>query len=164
MGRFDSTHLVLRHRVSPGVGNKVAFKALSERGIGMDIEGEIKASDGSVAAEFSALHAGMGLFTLFPKQGEVYTAICRNSEGVEKSFLLPSANPDAVVLNVDADGAKVDISAMTGGRSLDGCRLVVHERGRLLSSTVLSDKLTEISLDKKQIPAGVVNVFPPKVP
>ncbi len=141
----------------PGVGNKVAFKALSERRIGMDIEGEIKASDGSVAAEFSALHAGMGLFTLFPKQGEVYTAICRNSEGVEKSFLLPSANPDAVVLNVDADGAKVDISAMTGGRSLDGCRLVVHERGRLLSSTVLSDKLTEISLDKKQIPAGMVN-------
>src|SRR5476651_753748 len=52
----------------------IGFKAIGEDGHGVNVKGEILNKGGETAAVFESSHKGMGVFSLVPQPGEVYTA------------------------------------------------------------------------------------------
>lgn len=81
-----------------GLPSIVGFKAISEDGKGVNVNGKILDSKGNVVTIFRSSHLGMGSFTLMPQQGETYTA---KIDSVEKTYLLPAAAPSGVALHVN---------------------------------------------------------------
>lgn len=138
-----------------GAECRVAFKAVSVSGSGEMVKGSVVDSKGDTVANFAAIHAGMGFFKMKPEMGETYRAVCVNGKGVKKEFELPLASENAVVLHVDAGTSLVEVEAV--GAMRGDCRLVVHERGNLLYSGLLTDADRSVLLPLSDFPDGVVN-------
>ena len=138
-----------------GAECRVAFKAVSASGSGEMVKGSMVDSKGDTVANFAALHAGMGFFRMKPEMGETYRAVCVNGKGVKKEFELPLASEEATVLHVDAGTSLVEVEAV--GAMRGDCRLVVHERGNLLYSGLLTDANRSVSFPLSDFPDGVVN-------
>ena len=54
-----------------GVRSRVAFKALKPDGLGIDAKGTVTDNTGTVIADFSSEHLGMGVFALQPEAGKL---------------------------------------------------------------------------------------------
>jgi hypothetical protein len=88
-----------------GVKSKVAFKAIDEKGNGIDIKGEITDKENREITKFTTKHLGMGCFYLTPQAGETYKAQINDINGLVKSFELPKAGQKGLVLAVNNDTA-----------------------------------------------------------
>ncbi len=94
----------------------------------------------------------MGFFKMKPEVGETYRAVCVNDKGAKKEFELPLASEDAAVLHVDAGTSHVGVEVV--GAMRGDCRLVVHERGNLLYSGLLTDANRSVSFPLSDFPDG----------
>ncbi|GAA4311933.1 TonB-dependent receptor plug domain-containing protein [Mucilaginibacter gynuensis] len=99
-----------------GINTRVAFKALSEDGLGTNVSGIIYNSKQQEAGNFQSLHAGIGSFGFVPQVGEVYTAKIKLPDGTySKPYPLPVVKPSGTVLNVinklGADSLEINVSA-----------------------------------------------------
>ena len=152
---YDVTFHPEGGHLAEGVPCRVAFKAVASDGRGERVSGRVIDSKGTEVASFEDLNAGMGFFELTPRQGERYRAICRNEAGEEKEFQLPEATEGATVLRVERQDSVVVIKAV--GAMTAECRLIVHERGRLLYSGYLHPDSRQVAFMQRDIPDGVVN-------
>lgn len=85
-----------------GLNSRIAFKALSSSGMGLDIDGFVLNKQNDTVMGFSSLHRGMGTFSLTPEPDQTYTVFARAS-GSKKFFTypIPSVQPSGYVLTVD---------------------------------------------------------------
>lgn len=81
-----------------GAATLMAFKATGSDGTPAVITGRIVDSAGNEFAQLETFHDGMGSFYIRPEPGVAYQAICTDSRGTEKIFMLPHAQSDATVL------------------------------------------------------------------
>ncbi|MDR1121712.1 MAG: carboxypeptidase-like regulatory domain-containing protein [Dysgonamonadaceae bacterium] len=143
----------------PGEICKMGFKALKTNGLSENITGVIINSKGDTIGNIQPEHAGMGLFSFLPVQGEKYYAICRNSQGKERRFQLPDSNPEACALKVFRNKDNLYVTVLKGNEFQDrALNLVVHTRGTL----IYFDRLPEqnvVIIEKDMIPVGVIQVL-----
>ncbi|SFV28462.1 MG2 domain-containing protein [Thermoflavifilum thermophilum] len=83
-----------------GVPSVVAFAAVDENGLPINVDGKVMDDQGHQVATLHSLHDGMGSFTLTPQPGRLYRAVFTQSNGAVQSFDLPRARPEGIVLHV----------------------------------------------------------------
>src|SRR5690606_4066472 len=72
------------------LSTRVAFKALGSDGLGLRVTGVVKDINNQVIAEFKSQHAGMGIFSITPSQGNKYMAELRLPDGSQVAIALPT--------------------------------------------------------------------------
>lgn len=78
-----------------GTLTRIAFKALQNGGLGLNITGYIANQYGDSIINFKSDHLGMRSFAFEAKPGGKYTAVCLY-KGEERQFALPEPEDDAV--------------------------------------------------------------------
>ena len=78
----------------------VAFKTNDQDGIPFPVSGTITDSKGKPVTKFTAVHDGMGFFTITPVPGEKYKAIWKDKTGAAHETALPDAKPTGITLHV----------------------------------------------------------------
>lgn len=109
-----------------GEGCRVGVKAIDGAGRGVDVEGVIRDSSGTMVDSFRTVHRGMGEFSFVPVDGESYVA-----EVCGSTYPLPTVRSDAAVLHVDT-GRNTAVTAVAVGSVPGGSVLAVQNRGRMV--------------------------------
>jgi hypothetical protein len=93
-----------------GLNSRVALKALSPAGIGVDVEGFLLA-DKDTLLGFMSQHLGMGQFQFAPESGKTYTAYARMAGTTTPytSYTLPAIAATGYTMQVDNLGNKDNI-------------------------------------------------------
>lgn len=144
-----------------GTACQVGFKSLDTYGYGIDITGEIYDSQGNSVSEFGTLFAGMGKFTLIPRSGEFYYALCRTADGTEKRFELPSVSVNGVGLKVIPGKGQllVSVQSSEGAELPDGLRVAVHVRGEMFYDGEYDTGNPYLIIDPGMMPSGVCHIL-----
>lgn len=72
-----------------GVPTQVAYKAIRQNGLGIDLTGTVTDNDGNQITAFSSAHLGMGSFYLNAESGKSYKANITFKDGSKKTIDLP---------------------------------------------------------------------------
>src|SRR5690606_35530374 len=80
---------------------KVAFKAIGEKGLGIDVKGEAIDNNGEMVATLGSQHRGMGIFAWNPEAGKGYKAKLPFSNGLKKTVAPPAVKSSAIILTTD---------------------------------------------------------------
>ncbi|MDF9829425.1 TonB-dependent receptor plug domain-containing protein [Parabacteroides sp. PF5-6] len=140
-----------------GVPCKVAFKTLNKNGYPEMISGHLVDEDGVEILSAQTLHAGMGAFSYIPVEGKRYFLKCSNTHGMEKSFELPVAHPQAYALTAVWRNGKLQVGVQKAKQSPDiPCYLFVHCRGLLLYYSAWDVNKEVLTFTEEQLPAGVI--------
>lgn len=83
-----------------GLLNKIAFKAIGEDGVGVNVSGVIIDSKNREVGEFRSAHNGMGNFRMVPLVNEVYRAQVKYGGNI-KTVALPRVNEKGIGFRVD---------------------------------------------------------------
>jgi len=142
-----------------GVKNKIAFKAVSPDGFGVNVKGMVIDNENKPVATFAAAHLGMGEFEFTPVAGKTYKAGITYADGSTGTLDLPKAADDGYHLNIDnSNPAAISIS-VTGGKQnpLDKLSLVGQSGGVIYFSAKNADsKQFNITVSKAEFPTGIV--------
>ncbi|MBO0932095.1 TonB-dependent receptor plug domain-containing protein [Fibrella aquatilis] len=85
-----------------GLPARMAFKALSKSGVGMDVEGFVLNDKKDTVMGYSSQHLGMGYFSLTPEAGQSYTAFARAPGATAyTSYTLPAVQATGYTIQVD---------------------------------------------------------------
>jgi TonB-dependent SusC/RagA subfamily outer membrane receptor len=141
-----------------GIATKVAFKAVSVDGSGIDVKGVINDNTGKQIAQFASTHLGMGVFDITPVYGNIYTAKITNADGSINIVPLPKVLNNGYVLSItdtDAQNLQVKISASKNLLNRDaGIILIAQSQGKVYYSE--KTKPGSITIPKSKFPAGII--------
>jgi hypothetical protein len=146
--------------------SKVAFKAISSTGLGVDVRGTITDNDNNVVTDFTSQHLGMGEFSMVPQPGKTYKATVTFPDGTKNSYDLPRVldeginltvnnnNPDTLFLRISSNPAflqkfsntKFYIIAQSGG--------VVY----YAAQTALQSLVYTATILKNKFPTGILQI------
>ncbi len=84
-----------------GISCRVAFKAVDQYGVPINIAGTIVNGNGIKLNTFSSAHDGMGYFLITPLTGEKYKAIWKDKKGLQHETPLPDAKKQGVSININ---------------------------------------------------------------
>lgn len=146
-----------------GLANKVAFKAIGENGLGVDVNGIITDNNNRQVSTFHALHKGIGSFLIVPQAGQSYKA--KYSLGdVERSVALPPVKPSGTTLKIEsvsrADSLSIYIRATDDviAANKDFSLLAQSADGVYFGMTFnLHDGYKNIRLAKLKFMSGIVS-------
>ncbi|MBB5437574.1 hypothetical protein HDC92_001246 [Pedobacter sp. AK017] len=144
------------------LASRVAFKAINEDGLGVNVSGKVYDSHGLEVAAFNAAHKGMGVFYLSALAGEQYTA---KIEGTSRSYPLPAVKASGTILSInnrlERDSCEVLINA-TPDIALAGNSyiLIGQARGTVCFAALinLNKNGSRIRISKKAFPTGIVRI------
>jgi hypothetical protein len=88
--------------------NHVAFKAIDEKGRGVDVTGKVVDEKGEEVVAFQSRYKGMGTFMMMPQEGKSYFALLDGFP--DFSYELEEAAPDAIAMNYKSDGNYLQIT------------------------------------------------------
>jgi len=146
-----------------GLTSKIGFKAISENGLGTEVQGKIVNSKNIEVASFKSFHRGMGVFQFTPANNETYSAIVILPDGNTKRFTLPSVKNSGIVLqfeneqNSDSIRVRINISPdIVGTKSYS---LIGLSRGVVCYAASIFPRNTEINLTiaKSIFPSGIAH-------
>ena len=149
-GDYDLTFYPEGGYLVPDVECAMTFKALSTDGTCVRVDGRIVDRAGNEVAALSTAHEGMGLVRFIPQAGMTYTAQVSDTARVARQFALPQVHTRAAVLHVARQGDAACTVRAVGAEAGDDI-IVVLQRGN-----VLAVGQGDITLDMRQLPAGVV--------
>jgi hypothetical protein len=86
------------------VESLVAFKAINQEGYPAKVTGILTDNQGHTLDTIHSIHDGMGSFSFMPLPGRSYQAVMKDTSGQTKTFPLPAAKSDGVVLHVIPTG------------------------------------------------------------
>lgn len=136
-----------------GVPNTVAFKAIDTRGLGVDVKGIIRDSDGGKVTGFESSHRGMGKLVLTPKAGELYTAHLLQPAGRDTAYKLPPVAEEGYLLNIQPGDSLIEVKIAASSANLRNrpVFLLGESRGQIYFA---AEAVLEKSLYYAQVPAG----------
>ncbi|RZL18074.1 MAG: hypothetical protein EOO96_28250, partial [Pedobacter sp.] len=145
-----------------GIRSKVGFKAVTADGLGANLSGYIVNKNKEKVAEFTAEHAGMGIFAILPQSNEQYTAIVTLADNSIKSFKLPAVleSGHALAVNSTAENLSIRISSTADLVQGKDVFVVAQVNGIVYASfTSKVDKaILTANIAKKVFPTGIVQV------
>jgi hypothetical protein len=147
-----------------GVRSKVAIKAVGANGLGLSFTGTVTDNTGTVQANITSQHAGMGMFVLTPETDKTYKADLTLANGTKATYTLPKtqANGFSISLNnnePDNLGIKLSASpaffASNKGKSY---YIIAQYSGTVCfaAQTVLKDQVYSAFIPKSKFPTGIV--------
>lgn len=152
-------------RLVEGIRSKLAFKASSPEGRGIDFEGAVIDQDQDTIAVFEPLKFGMGSFYFTPEADKTYQAIIKSSQGDSLSYPLPAVAKQGYVMHVEEMAASTTSGAAEGiklavhsNQQKDGfVYLLVHTRQQLKVARAgrLQDGRVEFMLEKELLEEGI---------
>lgn len=144
------------------LASRIAFKAINEDGLGVDVSGSIYDSKGQEVAVFNSSHKGMGAFYFHGLSGETYTA---KINGTSRSYPLPAMKASGTVLSVDnqlkRDSCEVLISATPDIASAGNSYFLIGQaRGEVCFAALikLNKNGAKVRVSKKEFPSGIVRI------
>jgi TonB-dependent SusC/RagA subfamily outer membrane receptor len=147
-----------------GVRTRVAFKAITSDGLGIDVSGSIIDNDGKEITTFNTQHAGMGLIIMTPESGKSYSAKMTLTDGSLKTFKLPEVRDKAYVISINnADeetvGLKISASAaMFAENKNTEINVIAQSGGKIYyaAKTKLISPVFSAFIPKNRLPAGII--------
>jgi len=128
-----------------GLPAHIGFKAINEDGSGINVNGEIIDSKGTIITACSAQHKGMGSFDLTPDAGETYWAKIALPGGGFKVYPLPPVRGEGINMHISnfagRDSLWVTVNASPGIlKTGDTYSLVAQSGGKVCYAASLSFK------------------------
>jgi len=142
---------------------KLAFKALGEDGLGVNISGKIMDSQNKEIMEFHSDYKGMGTLDFIPLAGQTYKAKVNLPDGKTKTFALPNVKVSGTVLQVNTpfnnNFLKVSVRLTEDLLSSRPFTLLGLVNGKCYCSERFTPKNKNVvyMLDKRNFPAGIVH-------
>ncbi|MFR9651966.1 MAG: hypothetical protein SNG35_08100 [Rikenellaceae bacterium] len=138
-----------------GVPQNIAFKAVAEDGLSIEVTGAIYDSANNEIGELKSVHKGMGLIFLSAVEGERYYAKVSSSEGLERRFELPVVEREGAALQVARMNNKLFYKVNTNNPDyIKGAYVVIHTRGKIVSIDN-GNLIVARSISEDQLFAGV---------
>lgn len=144
--------------------NRVAFKALSPDGRGIDIEGTIVDDNNAVVTSFKSQHKGMGVFRINPVAGRKYTARITKPYAVNYAYQLPVVHEKGYSMQVDASAKNIKVIVFTNSdKPTSGdhtIHIVVQSRGNAYYAQpgVIKDNAFFTLIPKSKFPDGISQI------
>lgn len=138
---------------------RVAFKALADDGLSVEVEGVIRNARGEVVDSIRSLHAGMGCAAFTPRDGERYYAECSIPSGQTRRFELPAADNDACVLRVLSEEERFTVQVLARRPLPEGLSLALLCRGNLLYRETWEPQRPALVFEREGIPGGVLQLL-----
>ena len=138
---------------------RVAFKALADDGLSVEVEGVIRNARGEVVDSIRSLHAGMGCAAFTPRDGERYYAECSIPSGQTRRFELPAADNDACVLRVLSEEERFTVQVLARRPLPEGLSLALLCRGNLLYLEAWEPQRPALVFEREGIPGGVLQLL-----
>lgn len=145
-----------------GLPSRIAYKAVSNSGRGINISGKVLNSKGTEMCLIEGSYLGMGSFFLTPEEGITYKAII-TVNGAEREIELPTAQSSGYALSVSQrDTSELVIKSMcTKDLVAKGeLKLSVHKNGiELLSIPFTMDsQMARMKIETAKLPQGIVQI------
>lgn len=149
-----------------GVPTQMAFKAVSNKGLGIDLSGTVVDNQGTQVTTFNATNLGMGSFYLNAEANKTYTANITYKDGTKSSVALPQAVPAGLTLQVnnaapDFINLKIVANDNYFGLHKDkGVYLVAQNAGVVYyaAQTALKAQVTAAKIPKDKFPSGIIQL------
>lgn len=149
-----------------GIRTKVAFKAISSSGLGVDVKGTIVDNNNNPVASFTSRHLGMGYFILTPEAGKSYKANIDFPDGTHSSYSLPRTMDDGIdlaVYNNNPDSLFIKISSNNDFlQKFNNIRFyIIAQSGGVIyyaAQTRLQSLTYGATIPKNKFPTGVLQV------
>lgn len=145
-----------------GLSSHVGFKAIGENGNGVAISGKVTDSKDNVITTFKSDILGIGSFKITPVANESYKAIITFTGGITKTYTLPTAKPEGIVLHInnpeEGDSLSVTINASAAILNTPNrYSLVAQSNGKICYAANLSFRNGIISgrVNKKDFRSGI---------
>lgn len=140
-----------------GLISKVAFKAISQNGKGVNVKGAIIDQRNDTVARFKSLKFGMGSFSFTPISNNTYKAVLViNNKALTKA--LPEINNAGYVMNLTDDGSgKLDLVINSNNNSSENVYLLVHTRQdvKVAESAIISNGKAHFIINKSILGDGI---------
>ncbi len=149
-----------------GVRSRVAFKALKPDGLGIDAKGTITDNAGTVVADFTSQHLGMGIFAIMPEANKTYKANLTFADGTQSSFDLPTPRDEGINIslnnsNRDTLNIKIATNEAFFQKYQNKTFYVIAQSNGIIcyaAQTVLKNAVYAASIPKDKFPTGIVQV------
>ena len=149
-----------------GIENKVAFKAIQEKGLGLNVKGEIIDQTGKVILSIKSEHLGMGEFTLNPEEGKTYKAQLSFSNGIKKTVALPETKTSGIavtLLSATPSNFFIQLSSNPAFFSANRDKsfyLIARSKGVICfaAQTILATINIGASIPKNKFPEGIIQL------
>ena len=89
-----------------GLSSRLAFKAIDESGMPVEITGALKNGNGELIDSFKSEHDGMGSFSIEPRNSETYIAVWTDAFGKTFTSNLPTAKTGGIILQISPSPEK----------------------------------------------------------
>ncbi|MCM1140507.1 MAG: hypothetical protein NC453_18210 [Muribaculum sp.] len=150
---YDTTSISLTFHpeggyLIPDELNRLAFKAIDNRGLSSDFKGIIVDDLGGEVSSIESTHRGMGVIDFVPRSERTYKAIVDTM-----SFPIPSVEKSAAILRLSPmgrDRVKVEIR----GKYKAGLSLIVHNGGIVSHSIDMTEP--SVILNRAHLGSGIV--------
>jgi hypothetical protein len=147
-----------------GVRSKVAIKAVGTSGLGTNFTGTVTDNSGTVLANISSQHAGMGVFILTPEQGKTYKANITFTNGSKGVYDLPKiqdAGFNVSINSLEADNLSLKLSASPAFFAANKGKafyIIAQSVGTVCfaAQTVLKEQVYSAVISQSKFPTGVV--------
>jgi hypothetical protein len=152
---FDVTFLPESGHLIEGVPTRLAFKAIRENGLGMNISGEIVDQNSGETFPIETEHLGMGYTPFTPKAGANYVATIRGKE-----FQLPDVLSEGILMNVNSINNLFEVTVRTKlPEEVPSLVLFAHVRGEIFYASLLmiKDGTGVVNIPKEQFSSGIVH-------
>lgn len=139
-----------------GVRSRVAFKAMDENGMGVEVSGTVKMDDGQLIS-VATVHDGMGCFELTPTKKR--HSVEFQYEGKEYSFRLPNAEEEGYALKVNNLRPQQLTGQLTGYEGcqdeLLGVMLICRGAASYFDTLSIRQGKAMFAIPKDNLPTGV---------
>lgn len=112
VGNVDLQFMPEGGQLIAGMNCWVGFKAINEKGLGIDVRGSVVNSSGKIIVPFIPLHNGIGVFDFMPEAGETYSAKAILPDGTIKNYLLPVVKPFGIGMHVINNPGKDSVTVI----------------------------------------------------
>jgi len=146
------------------IKSTVAFKAINQNGLGVDVKGKILSGKDTYVCDFETDHLGMGKFEFTPVFKTKYYATTTNTKGKEVKTELPEVIQIGYVLNITDTYRTFDVSIKTnkkfsGDPVAKTVYLIAQSGGKIYSSGehMFENNTIEFKIAKSIFPTGVIH-------
>lgn len=140
-----------------GHTQRVAFKAMGDDGLGVDVQARLVNAAGNVIKETASRHLGMGYILVNADAGEELWLEAFTADGLSCRTKLPEALEQGVTMSVNQHKGVVLIQPFTTpGINIENMALALYGAGNLMVIE-LADA-TPIRISSQSLKPGVVNI------
>lgn len=139
--------------------NTLAFKAIDQKGKGVDFSGKIVNEEGETIISFKSTYKGMGKLIFMPVDGSTYYAMIDQNPAMK--IKLPTALPDAIHLTCRDNGESMGFT-MSANMNGDVPRpfyfMASHKGTEVSRKIVMEGSSFSLNLNKDMFPEGISKI------